>query len=206
MSTLSSCQQSCYEHQKWTVVNGTFTGDLNERMPRLEALKLFCDFEYNPQKLNAAIVRRLSNNNGTILLFESGKFVMIGIKNLEEATQLGTCLVGTLHGIGLDCHLSDVSCKNLVVKTLLGDNFVRNLWSILDTGPVTTLHSACKKQDIRFVFEPELFPSIKFYTKNPKSCVCIFRKGTCIITGITDLSGVNCIIACVESLLNNGNV
>ena len=131
---------------------------------------------------------------------------MIGIKNPEEATQLGTCLVKTLHDVGLDCHLSDVVCKNVVVRTTLGGKFLNNLRSILDSGPVTTLHAACKIQDIRFVFEPELFPSIKFYTKNPKSCVCICRKGTCIITGITDLSDINCIIACVESLLNNGNV
>jgi len=202
MSTLSSCQHSCNEHQKWTIVNGTFTGDLNERMPRLEALKLFCDFEYNPQKLNAAIVRRLSNNNGTILLFESGKFVMIGIKSMEEATQLGTCLVRTLHYIGLDCQLSNVACKNVVARTTLGDKFLKTLWSILDSGDATRLNQRCTRENVRFVFEPELFPSIKFYLTKPKACVCVFRKGTTIVTGFVDLSTVEAILHKVENLFN----
>jgi len=193
-------------NETWKIVNGTFTSDLSCRMPKLAALKQLCDLEYDPKKLNAVILRKPLGRPGTILLFESGKIVMIGIKSMPEAENLCDYLVSLLNNLGLDCRQTNTTCKNLVVKTLLVDNFVRCLWSILDTGPVTTLHAACAKQDIRFVFEPELFPSIKFYTRNPKSCVCIFRKGTCIITGITDLSDVNRIISCVESLLNNANV
>ena len=50
------------------------------------------------------------------------------------------------------------------------------------------------------MFEPELFLSIKFYIKEPKATVCVFRKGTVIITGICTYEIVDRVIDIMEGM------
>jgi TATA-box binding protein (TBP) (component of TFIID and TFIIIB) len=188
-------------NEQFQIVNGTFTGDLNGRLPKLDVLKLLCGFEYDPRRLNAVIIRRLNNKSGTILLFESGRFVIVGVKNLRDATNVAEFLVDMLCDITVDCKLCNLTCKNLVVKTHIHRNFVKKLWNILSGSDRCLLKVLCDKSHMRYVYEPELFPSLKFYVKEPNACVSIFRKGIAIVTGIVECSIVPTIISRIQSLL-----
>ena len=202
MSTMKLGEQRGRKTYRCSIVNGTFTGDLNTRMPNLGSLKLPFAVEYNPLKLNAAIVKRLNNESGTVLLFESGRIVLVGVTTRSEAEELAGALEKALFDMGVTCKLTNIACKNIVVTTKVNPTFVQYLWFILDNGPLDKLTENCSIANIKYEFQPHLFRSIKFYLKEPKACVSVFRTGVTIITGIVEFSIVDTIIGIIEHLLD----
>jgi len=71
-----------------------------------------CHFNYNPKRFNACVIRQ---KLGTILLFESGSFVIIGVKCMKVAHRLAIELEKILQTTVLSCKLCHIYVRNFVV-------------------------------------------------------------------------------------------
>ncbi len=181
-------------NKEWTVVNGTFTGHFNKRMPNMTLLAATCHFNYNPKRFNACVIRQ---KLGTILLFESGSFVIIGVKCMKVAHRLAIGLEKILQTKVLSCKLCHIYVRNFVVWFRPSHKLITLLNSAFGGQEETksVVKDAVIKAGLNYSHEPEMFPSTKFYLKDSKATVCVFRqKGTAIITGICNLDVVNGII------------
>ena len=114
-------------------------------MPPLSSLKILLGYDYDEKKLNAAIVRNITGEkgSGTILLFESGSIVIVGVRCICKVIILGSTLVEQLNDLGLDCKLTDVEQRNIVVKAILDNNLVKRLWGVVDSGGTSGLYDTC---------------------------------------------------------------
>jgi TATA-box binding protein (TBP) (component of TFIID and TFIIIB) len=202
MCSLSQCKQFSQSNKRWTITNSTFTAKFNCRMPYLNFIAERCQFKYNPKRLNAVIISQYFQSKGTILLFESGSIVIVGVQSKGAAKKVGKLLEKKLCDVGIRCRLRNFCLKNMVARVQLDPNFIKRLWGLIDCAyPDTSqLRECARKLGILFMYEPELFSSAKFISKEPKGTVCVFRSGAGIVTGFTKITTLRRIVKIVENL------
>lgn len=117
---------------------------------------------------------------GTVLLFKTGKFMCVGVKNETDIKSLVTNLLHILISKQyLNTRCTKLDIVNVVAsgnlcKTLNLNNFVQTL------------------KDGQFLFNPELFPAVYIYIKG--CTVSMFANGKYYITGaksVTQIHTVN---------------
>ena len=185
MSAVQSGQHNNQWHTQWTVINGTFSGHFTKPMPNLNKLRAWENFRYDPRRLNAGIIK---NELGTILLFQSGSFVIVGVRCEKIAKRLIGQLQRQLKQNDISAKLCHLNARNYVVWFNPSDQLISLLNYAFrgnDETRSVIKEAVDKVANITYSYEPETFPSVKFFIKNPSATVCIFRtKGTGIITGL----------------------
>jgi len=123
--------------------------------------------EYNPKKFAAAIIR-VRKPFTTILLFESGRIVCTGAKNVEDCQRSVHIMKQTLSEIGYPglCECTQLTIQNMVAS--------------FDAGFSIDLLRLCEGEHDA-IFEPELFPGLNMRLHG--ACVLVFVSGKCVITG-----------------------
>jgi TATA-box binding protein (TBP) (component of TFIID and TFIIIB) len=144
------------------VVNRVFRGQLNAK-PDFGVLQTRCKSESITCKAHSERPRMLciKRPRGTVILFETGRFRIMGKCNEEEARHL-MCFIVQSDSFNLPLHLQTETIKFSVKP--LDIQFVR-------------------KYDSEILYEPELFPALKLL-RWPSVHANLFFSGSVVVLGV----------------------
>ena len=124
--------------------------------------------EYNPRRFSAAIMRTKSPKS-TILIFRTGKIIVVGTQCESDALLVSRKVQRKLYKLGF--------CRNGLRQEIEINNIVASvpLHFRLNLELLNGLEST--------QYEPDTFPALIYRMKNPKSTFLIFSNGKVIING-----------------------
>eukprot|EP00611_Tribonema_gayanum_P029824 TRINITY_DN8107_c0_g1_i1.p2 TRINITY_DN8107_c0_g1~~TRINITY_DN8107_c0_g1_i1.p2 ORF type:complete len:211 (-),score=54.52 TRINITY_DN8107_c0_g1_i1:155-787(-) len=127
--------------------------------------------EYNPKRQPQACVMRLRTPPSTAILYPSGKMIVTGCLDTEDAQEAANKFVRMLSAIvpTLVLKTSTVAIQNIVVACKLGFR--------LDLERLHYEHTAHAS------YEPELYPAVVFRLEQPKVVFMMFAEGRVVMTG-----------------------
>lgn len=125
------------------------------------------DCRYRPTVFSG-IVWKSSQPRGTVLIFSSGKCMLVGIKSLEDAKKLSLKLKILLSNSESSLTLESFEYTNLVSSNQLDFE--------IDLRKLAT-------EDENAQWEPELFPALVYKDRKNKVTALIFYQGKIIQTG-----------------------
>eukprot|EP00854_Cymbomonas_tetramitiformis_P018807 gene18807-22470_t len=137
---------------------------------------------YRPKRF-AAVSVRFRNPKSTAMVFNSGKCVCIGTTSEWQAqSALNRCfrIVALLYP---EARISNFAVQNIV--------------SFSNVGARVDLHRLSSDQPLHTVYNPELFPGLRWTLYNPHTRASVFYQGNVIITGC---NGVEEMRACWDNL------
>lgn len=149
------------------IINIVCSGSLNQPV-NLETLSATPGREviYNPKKYHGAY---LVIESRKITIYKSGKYIITGLKQIEDVDRFYSLLRSALEGI-LDVSLiRPPIIQNIVMTETL--DFSVNLLSILGKNP-----------DLLCEYEPEQFPGL--ICRRPEGTILLFSTGKMVLTGL----------------------
>ena len=167
-----ACHSLFIMQPSWKVVNVVSSASVGNRFVMKALSNKLQTCQYNPRKFHAIILP--IKNRAKILIFESGKVVCVGAKSQEESISCIHLAVDKLNGLGYSCCLSNFALKNIVISGTFGKQVL-----------LLPLKQTCDNT----LWEPELFPGLTYWMKQPvKATALVFCSGKFIITGLKHLS------------------
>ncbi|OWZ21965.1 TATA-box-binding protein [Phytophthora megakarya] len=143
-------------------------GFVNERVDIQKLALLVRNADYAPRSFSA-LVMRFQTPRATVLIYRSGKFVVIGATSVEDAKLAGEKLVSILKKISFPSDSSPFTVRNVV--------------GTADVCFKIRLEGLARDH-LRFTtYEPELFPGLIYRMLRPKCTLLIFISGKIVITG-----------------------
>lgn len=145
------------------------------------------NFKYNPSKFSGCIWK-CDNPKGTVLLFRTGKCMIVGVKVLGHIEDIVILLKKILSSI-IKVEIISIEYTNLVSSDQL--DFQINLRSF-------ALEHYKSVQ-----WEPELFPALLYRDKKLKVTALIFYQGKIILTGSKSVDNIKHLFKKLHHLLQN---
>jgi transcription initiation factor TFIID TATA-box-binding protein len=124
--------------------------------------------EYNPNRF-CAVILRMREPKATGLIFSSGKMVVTGAKNEDDALLATKKIAKIIQKLGFACVIGQFRIQNLIASGDCG--FPIRLEGIADE------HSKFSS------YEPELFPGLIYRMESPRVVLLVFVSGKIVITG-----------------------
>jgi transcription initiation factor TFIID TATA-box-binding protein len=141
--------------------------NIKGKIDLLKIARKVVESEYNPEKF-PGIVMRVLKPKTTFLIFSTGKMVVTGAKNEFELKTAVKEAIATIRGIGIKIPSYSIEIVNFVASGSLNTPIDLNLATL-------RLESS--------LYEPEIFPGLVYYMKNPKAVFLIFSNGKFVCTG-----------------------
>uniref|UniRef100_A0AAV1UQV8 TATA-box-binding protein n=1 Tax=Peronospora matthiolae TaxID=2874970 RepID=A0AAV1UQV8_9STRA len=152
----------------YRVVNVLGSGFVNDRIDIKRLALLVRNADYTPRSFNA-LVMRFRAPRATVLIYRSGKFVVIGAPSVEDAKVAAEKLVSILKKVSFPSDSSPFTIRNVVGST--------------DVCFKIRLEGLARDH-LRFsTYEPEMFPGLIYRMLRPKCTLLIFISGKIVITG-----------------------
>ena len=148
-----------------TVVNTSFTFNVNSDVDLLAVARRLWDVEYNPRKFSS-LVMRLREPKATAMISKSGYVVLLGCRSWDDARKASRKVVRRVQRIVPKAEATDLTLKNMVGA----GKHDFNVRDYLSTVTRSTFH------------DYEIFPGINV----DLACglkATVFNKGTFFITG-----------------------
>ncbi|CAI5715731.1 unnamed protein product [Hyaloperonospora brassicae] len=143
-------------------------GFVNDRIDIQRLALLVRNADYAPRSFNALIMR-FRAPRATVLVYRSGKFVVIGASSVEDAKVAAEKLVSILKKVSFPSESSPFTICNVVGSA--------------DVCFKIRLEGLARDH-IRFsTYEPELFPGLIYRMLRPKCTLLIFISGKIVVTG-----------------------
>jgi transcription initiation factor TFIID TATA-box-binding protein len=117
---------------------------------------------------------RLKPENYYTAFYKSGKFLITGVKNLDNVNEIVQRVLNILKKAGINAALKTVKINNIVLMDKI------ELRQSLDNLIISM-------DDSRASYEPEQFPGIIYKDKKEGINYLLFSSGKIIITGVTDI-------------------
>jgi transcription initiation factor TFIID TATA-box-binding protein len=156
----------------WKVENVVATVNLNfepgEKIDLNAIARKFEDCEYNPERF-PGLVMRVADPKATILVFSTGKMVVTGLRDANEAETVVKNVIKRMKEAKVDIRTEpEITIQNIVAS---GD-----------------LHTAIDLNEAAIVmenamYEPEVFPGLIYRMADPKTVFLIFSTGRIVCTG-----------------------
>ncbi|KAF1788956.1 Beta2-adaptin/TBP, C-terminal domain [Phytophthora cactorum] len=153
----------------YRVVNVLGSGFVNDRVDIKKLALLVRNADYAPRGFSA-VVMRFQAPRATVLVYRSGKFVVIGATSVADAKLAAEKLVSILKKVSFPSDSSPFTIRNVVGAADVCLEFVWKVWHEI----------IC---DSARQYEPELFPGLIYRMLRPKSTLLIFISGKIVITG-----------------------
>ncbi|DBA01446.1 TPA: hypothetical protein N0F65_005565 [Lagenidium giganteum] len=125
--------------------------------------------DYTPRAFNS-LVMRFQSPRACVMLYRSGKFLIIGTKSPEESQQALDKLMDTLQKV-------DHTHKVLKYQ-------VANIVGSADLRFRVRLEGLAREHSRFCTYEPELFPGLIYRMLKPKCTMLVFVSGKLVITGL----------------------
>ncbi|KAG7378526.1 hypothetical protein PHYPSEUDO_009963 [Phytophthora pseudosyringae] len=152
----------------YRVVNVLGSGFVNDRVDVQKLALLVRNADYAPRGFSA-LVMRFQAPRATVLVYRSGKFVVIGASSVEDAKLAADKLVSILKKVSFPSDSSPFRICNVVGST--------------DVCFRVRLEGLARDH-VRFcTYEPEMFPGLIYRMLRPKCTLLIFISGKIVITG-----------------------
>ncbi|KAG6582889.1 TATA-box-binding protein [Phytophthora cinnamomi] len=152
----------------YRVVNVLGSGFVNDRVDIEQLALLVRNADYAPRSFNA-LVMRFQAPRATVLVYRSGKFVVIGATSVGDAKLAADKLISIFKKVSFP---SD--CSPFVIRNVVGSS---------DVGFRIRLEGLARDH-LRFTtYEPEMFPGLIYRMLRPKCTLLIFISGKIVITG-----------------------
>lgn len=120
-----------------------------------------------------APIAKLENPKCTVLIFKSGRFVVVGTKSTEDSKNAAEIFAASLAALGFPVSLQDYAVKNLVGSYSLG--FQVDLLKLREC-----LGYKC-------IYEVEMFPGLQYHNDN-NITIIVFHTGKLILTGCKSIN------------------
>jgi TATA-box binding protein (TBP) (component of TFIID and TFIIIB) len=150
----------------YRVVNMVFTGKICDQLDLKYITSCYSDTKYNPSRFNGLSMRL---NKGTVLLFKTGRFVLVGQHSTKGARSSLDEIEKDLKTIGFETDVKTFKCVNIVGAHQMSHGI--NLEAIVRSDPIYAS------------LEPELFPGLKLRFFNRKYVATVFPGGKYYIAG-----------------------
>ena len=125
----------------------------------------------------AAVIMRLREPKSTALIFRSGKMVILGTKQENEARIAARKFAAIMN----KCDV--VQAQGAVGKITFRDFKVSNIVAVANCNFPIRLEGLALSHMKFSSYEPELFPGLIYRLQNPKLVLLIFVSGKVVLTG-----------------------
>lgn len=175
----------------YELCNIVFSGTVNAMIEIDEFMRANPDAEYHPHNF-PGIVIKLDEPPSSILLFKTGRFVSVGLRELADISKIKHILHDRIEksGVSIDEEAIEAEVKNIVLTTALpydGDKLV-------DLNMLGLMLNSC-------MYEPEVFPGLIYKLReNPdgtgeqKAVFLIFSSKKVVCVGIRNMNSIEEII------------
>lgn len=163
---------------EWKIENVVATVTLEfvvegEKIDLNQVARKYADCEFNPERF-PGLVMRVGNEaknepKATILIFSTGKMVVTGLRQAEDAPAVVDLVIEKMRKAGVNIkNKPDIIIQNIVAS---GD-----LHTTIDLNKaVVVMENA--------MYEPETFPGLIYRMKEPKTVFLLFSTGRIVCTG-----------------------
>ncbi|TDH71977.1 hypothetical protein CCR75_004878 [Bremia lactucae] len=172
----------------YRVVNVLGSGFVKEPIDIKKLALLVRNADYAPRGFGA-LVMRFQTPRATVLLYRSGKFVVIGATSVVNAKLAAEKLISILKKVSFPCDSSPFVIRNVVGSTdvcfkIRLEGLARD--HVRFSTVSGSLHARLSVRQLTreaFQYEPELFPGLIYRMLRPKCTMLIFISGKLVITG-----------------------
>jgi len=165
----------------------TVTFDISEKIDLLKIYNNIENTEYNPEKFPGLILRT-KIPKATFLIFSSAKMILTGLKDETDAIKAVNIVTKKIEKVGINLQNPEIKIRNLVVSGNLHNSINLNKAAIeLDTT----------------MYEPEVFPALIYYMKNPVAVFLVFSNGKFICTKIKNREELRDAVSKFTSIIEN---
>jgi len=175
---------------KINIQNEVGLGNLNQRIDLDSVTRQFQSVEYKPDVF-PAIVYRSKKPNVVILLFATGKLVVVGAKSERQVNKAVSKIA------------SELGAKEI---TVLGksDVAIRNVVASAELGCRIDLEDAANCLN-RTIYEPDQFPGLIYRLKDSAIIFLLFTSGRLVCTGAScEVDVQRAVVALHETLVMKG--
>jgi len=148
-------------------VVATVTVEITEKIDLNQIARKHADVEYNPERF-PGLVMRIEKPRATILIFSTGKMVVTGLRKASEAEKVVDKVVKNIRKAGIKLSNPEITIQNIVASGDLHTNIDLNMAAIVMEYAM---------------YEPEVFPGLKYRMQDPKTVFLIFSTGRIVCTG-----------------------
>ncbi len=166
------------------IINIVCSGTLNQSVD-LEILAQSPDIEviYNPKKYHGAY---LVIENRKITIYKSGKYIITGLKKIEDVLRFYELIRIALDGVlDVTCISSPIIQNIVIIESL---NSPVNLLSVIQKNP-----------ELICEYEPEQFPGL--IMKQPGGTILLFSTGKMVLTGLKSIENGEKLKAFVQGVV-----
>ena len=122
------------------------------------------------ERVNSWIKAKIPPSNKYTLFYNSGKFLITGVKSEQELNDTANNIVSFIRKQGIDNNIKNITIHNRVFTDYLG--FEVDLQKLI-----------FELQDYDAIYEPETFRGLNFKDKNSRTYT-LFSSGKIIIVGV----------------------
>jgi transcription initiation factor TFIID TATA-box-binding protein len=172
------------------VQNVVGSGDLGRELDLAAVARDLPETEYDPAKM-PGLLYRPSAAEATVMLFESGKVIVMGSTSGDGTRKAFRECVADLRSLGISLSdLSEVEIQNIVARADFGAEFY--------------LSAVAVGLGLEHVeYEPEQFPGLVYRLVAPEAVVLLFGSGKAVIVGVADPARIETAVERVTAQLAN---
>ncbi|KAF4323210.1 hypothetical protein BBO99_00002762 [Phytophthora kernoviae] len=152
----------------YRVVNVLGSGCIREPLDVKKLALMVRNADYAPRNFNA-LVMRFQDPRATVLVYRSGKFVVLGATSVGDARLAADKLISILKKVSFPSKHTPLSIRNVVGST--------------EVCFKVRLEGLARHHSRFCTYEPELFPGLIYRMLHPKCTLLIFISGKLVITG-----------------------
>jgi len=188
---------------EYDICNVVFSGTINSAIDIQDFMDNNPDAVYNPVKF-PGIVIKIEDPPSSILLFKTGRFVSVGLRNIKGIEAIKKDLFDRISRSGVTIVQKNIEAdvKNIVLTTLLPDQSDK----LVDLNMLGLLLSSC-------MYEPEVFPGLIYKlrahpdgTGEQRAVFLVFSSKKVVCVGIRDIDDIPSILTqFVESIEELGD-
>lgn len=170
------------------VQNVVGSGDLGRELDLTAVAMDLSGAEYNPEKM-PGLLYRPPHAEASVLLFESGKLMVMGATSSDGTRKTFRGCVGALRDLGVSVtDPSEIVIENIVARANFGDRL--------------NLNAVALGFGLEWVeYEPEQFPGLVYRLDAVDAVVLLFGSGKAVVTGATDRTIIETTVETVATRL-----
>lgn len=142
--------------------------EILEKFDLVKLARKLYDAEYFPERFPGLILRQ-KDPRATFLIFSTGKMVITGLEDVDNAEIAVKKLLKKIRKFGIKKNEPEIIIQNMVAS---GD-----FHQIIDLNKAVILMEY-------IMYEPEVFPGLIYNMKDPRAVFLLFSTGKFVCTGV----------------------
>jgi transcription initiation factor TFIID TATA-box-binding protein len=161
--------------------------EIVEKFDLVKMARKLHDSEYFPERFPGLILRQ-KDPRATFLIFSTGKMVITGLEEVNNAEIVVNKLLKKIKKFGIKKSKPEIIIQNIVAS---GD-----FHTTIDLNKAVLLMEY-------IMYEPEVFPGLIYNMKNPRAVFLLFSTGKFVCTGVKEEKVLEAAILKLKKQINN---